>query len=262
MESVHEACLLRWLKESDTQECPHCHCAYRLETSYPSDLHAWFDIPSLPTLLSVAVLATLFFLFHLAFQWLLESTGWLKPGNPVGLGGLGPDVSAFLASMVPGGRTVVTLMNNSMHSPRALGAFNPAMLMLEVVAFSVALCGLYMLFQMLGDAPHDAPSTDDRESEGETAREGVTTPDGSTDDGLGGATDPESQPFRAWHIRTCEFTEQCWAETTSGSADGFGDDHLLLLPLDVLQTAFFAFEEMLRVGQSHLVQRSYRVLPV
>lgn len=67
MKYAHEECLLQWMKQSDSTQCPQCNHTYELTTTYPSVVHKVLAHKRVPTVLAFAVLLALYMGFHVAF---------------------------------------------------------------------------------------------------------------------------------------------------------------------------------------------------
>ena len=278
MSHVHEGCLMHWLEQSDTTTCPHCHCEYTLETTYPSEWHEWCDLPGLSTVVTVVVLAGLFYVFHMAFTWMVDMFRQHQSLGGGGLANLSPEMMSMVGSVVPGSRTVLSMLMNGVYEPPVsglgwLGKLNPTLLLVEAQLFALMLYGLYLLAKwwFLGGENEDNGDNADEESDGVSSsprtRTSHTPPPSSVSSPVSSSTTPppsapQPQPSPHWFHHCQTIVDTYWQETSIGSASQWSDEMLYVFPLDVLQTAFYAIEHGCRIGhrewvgrETHLVNR-------
>ena len=289
MSHVHEGCLMQWLEQSDTTTCPHCHCEYTLETTYPSEWHEWCDLPGLSTVVTVVVLAGLFYVFHMAFTWMVDMFRQHQSLGGGGLANLSPEMMSMVGSVVPGSRTVLSMLMNGVYEPPVgglggwLGKLNPTLLLVEAQLFALMLYGLYLLAKWWfiggeGDNGDNTEEASDGVSSSPRTRTSHTPPPSSASSSASSpaasSTSPDSpsvstttppsapQPSPHWFHHCQTIVDTYWQETSIGSASQWSDEMLYVFPLDVLQTAFYAMEHGCRIGhrewvgrETHLVNR-------
>lgn len=277
MQYAHQSCLLEWLDQSDTKECPHCQYAYQVDTSYTTVLHEWLDRPQVPYILSAVVLALCFYAFHKACASVLSAFRKRKHHPPTGHQRVSamdtlwnrPETMGLLRTALPSFHPAFSLLMNGFQSPAPLSSWSITLLFAEFELFAFLIAVVFSLShyaykwyknQFTPTVEGTATDTTQRAETESDVHEGFAevsllhedhpTGDGEEDDidrdSVVGATENT-----VWDV-----ANEFWQETNIGGRHNLTEEAVYVFPFDVAQTAFYTLHYYIKQQQKILINKN------